>query len=628
MYLRLIKQFFYIVGGAYILSPFLFANSPPSFLDQQWLELLRYRKTFLGNYLSEQDSPSFFLTKNGKESPESEYLEFIKKSKDKFSQDHVACKFPARLAYLIKRKAIPSEKANLVKNCVEFQKFKNKIRPKSVSLEFSSYYINKPASAFGHTLMRFSKRGFSKNGRDLELLDNGLNYSATVTTNNALLYGIYGIVGLFKGQFLTLPYFYKVREYNDNEARDLWIYELNLSEEQLNFLVAHTWEMGKAYFDYFYFSENCSYHLLALLNAVNPEWNLVKNTGTFVIPVDTIKVIARTPGLIKDIYFRPSSLKTFKSFEESLKSEEKKKFKNFINNEFNYSLIENTPQKTKASILDSALAYLDYKYSDEILNEKGQKNDLKRELLIKRAETGVVTKAKITPFRKEDSPHLGHDSRKFSLGYFDSEMMGEGLNILHRFSLHDFLDSGKGHMKSARIEMGTVQLKVFEDEKRDQKLFLDQFYIARVQAFSPITAYEAPLSFKLNFGQKRERDEECDFCTIYHLEIAPGVTVRILKNLFIYGFTSLDLQYAPKLSKNHGRALAGFDAGLYFPMTDWLKLNMGYEKRWSEFSELKANESLLSQIQYNYKQDWSILGDFRKFKFDEEFSLAFNYYYQ
>ena len=71
--------------------------------------------------------------------------------------------------------------------------------------------------------------------------------------------------------FHALPYFYKVREYNDYESRDLWEYDLNLSPRAVAMLVAHLWELGSTYFDYFYLSENCSYHSLAVLGVAEPS---------------------------------------------------------------------------------------------------------------------------------------------------------------------------------------------------------------------------------------------------------------------------------------------------------------------------------------------------------------------
>ena len=59
-----------------------------------------------------------------------------------------------------------------------------------------------------------------------------------------------------------LPYFYKLREYNDFESRDLWSYELNLTQKQISFLIDHLWEMKQTLIPYYYLDENSSCFVL------------------------------------------------------------------------------------------------------------------------------------------------------------------------------------------------------------------------------------------------------------------------------------------------------------------------------------------------------------------------------
>ena len=54
------------------------------------------------------------------------------------------------------------------------------------------------------------------------------------------------------------------------ENRDVWEYELNLEPHEIERLLAHTWELGFTRFDYYFFDENCSYHLLSLLDVARP----------------------------------------------------------------------------------------------------------------------------------------------------------------------------------------------------------------------------------------------------------------------------------------------------------------------------------------------------------------------
>mgnify|MGYP000400942330 CR=1 FL=1 len=106
-----------------------------------------------------------------------------------------------------------------------------------MSLVFSAYNVSSPSSAFGHTLLRVSKEKLSakSNKRKYELLDYGINYAASIPEGtNPMLYAFGGMGGIFPGNFSSVPYYYKIREYNDYEARDIWSYELNLSQEEVD----------------------------------------------------------------------------------------------------------------------------------------------------------------------------------------------------------------------------------------------------------------------------------------------------------------------------------------------------------------------------------------------------------
>ena len=189
-------------------------------------------------------------------------------------------------------------------SCPKLERFIESVDAESVSVIFSSYYLSSAASAFGHTLLRINKRSVGKERR--ELLDTGINYSAQADTSNAVLYAFKGLFGFFKGEFQRMPYYYKVREYNDFESRDLWEYRLNLPSRSVETLVLHIWELGSTFFDYYYLSENCSYHLLGAIEVAQPSLELLNRLNWPIIPADTVKVLTEVDGLVEYVKFRPS----------------------------------------------------------------------------------------------------------------------------------------------------------------------------------------------------------------------------------------------------------------------------------------------------------------------------------
>jgi hypothetical protein len=104
-----------------------------------------------------------------------------------------------------------------------------------------------------------------------------------------------------------LPYYLKVREYSDLENRDLWEYQLDLRGEEIERVLAHAWELLPVQFDYFFFDENCSYHLLGLLQVARGDLELTAQFPLWALPVDTVRVLTGQPGLVRKIVYRPST---------------------------------------------------------------------------------------------------------------------------------------------------------------------------------------------------------------------------------------------------------------------------------------------------------------------------------
>ena len=311
-----------------ILSIFVSSASygAEEFVSNEWKNLLQYQRG-IGGIESEISDSTFFISPEGRSNP---YLEHVASLQKALSLDlEFACKYPARFKYLKKSLNLKID-LSLLKKCVEYQNYLTNHYPTSVHLVFSSYYLDSPASAFGHTFLRFSKNESLSSDKKSELLDVGINYGASNTSTNPFIYTLYGIIGGFKGTFSSIPYFYKIREYNDFESRDLWSYELNLTEAQKEKLLDHLWELGGTWYYYYFFTGNCSQKILSLLDGIEPSWKLLEKLPKYIIPSETIKVIYNTPGLVKNISFRPSKRSVFQRTYKQLNSDERKVFEKII----------------------------------------------------------------------------------------------------------------------------------------------------------------------------------------------------------------------------------------------------------------------------------------------------------
>lgn len=466
------------------------APSTQTGLDEAWLRLLHYRGTM--ESASSSAGPRFFVHPRGASRPRLELEASIEAIKKPGTDFH--CHFPAR-AMLIGRFVngitMPSSP------CPEWEGFRSRMAAAGASLVFSSYYLNNPASAFGHSFLRIHRK-FLSNSKPAELLDTGVGYAATVTTQNELLYGIYGLTGGFAGAYTALPYYYKVREYAEAESRDLWSYELALTESELAMLVAHLWELDRADLRYFYLGGNCSYEILALIEAVldtaggnRPRPGLLSRLPWYVIPAHTLQSLMQEPGLVRTVNYRPSQLKILEARLSTLTPTERILARDW----------ENRPSAPElgARVLDARIDWIDLVHFKELVREEPRAMALKQQALAARAGTGVVMRDLIQLAPTIAEPSSGHRPRRIGLALGARDPLAAQASsfaeLSYRPALHDLLDPGTGYPDSAVIEFVNISARL-----EANRLKIPELTLFRSQSIPPAGTIKLVPSWKVELG--------------------------------------------------------------------------------------------------------------------------------
>jgi hypothetical protein len=537
----------------------------------QWLRLGHWRPRLLGGYTSEVDGQAFFLAAEGKRDPAAELRETLRgfvlgpgavrplerdNPAAKDVSDHPICRFPARFAWLAQQLQIDPRRLKMP-TCPGFMRFWKRIDPTSVALVFSSYYLNSPASAFGHTLLRIGKRGNLAVGKKGELLDYGVNFSADVDTGNALLYAFKGLTGLFRGTFKLLPYYYKVREYNDYESRDLWEYELNLEPAAVSRLVLHLWELGQTHFDYYYLDENCSYHILALLDVSDPRLQLLSQVGNPVIPAETVKAVVSSAGLVKSIARRPSLRLQFRRRVAGLSGATRRLVARLAKHP-DTPLPEDLSEPQRVQALDAALDLVDIHYAEELVHKTSPEGARRKQrLLERRAAIRVPSRELRLEAIQSAEPHRAHGARRVIVGAGWAERGGAFQRIAFRLALHDLADPAAGLPALSQIEFLSLDLR-YRHERAD--LLLRDFVLFRVLSLSTLDRFDPQLSWKVDVGAGTIEDSGCTECVGPRLGGGFGTAVQLWSERAVaYAFAELRLRYAPGLD---GLADAPFRVGV------------------------------------------------------------------
>lgn len=446
----------------------------------QWIKLNHYKKT-LGRYKSPFSS-GLFISENGALSPVEELTATIKllfSNAEIFlekNKEHPQCFYLARTQWLLRVLRIDPQD---VVECTEKTAWKKDLNVESVSLIFAAGDLSNASSIFGHTFLKLNN---PKNQGQKDLLNYGIDYAAEADASEGLFYAVKGLFGFYPGQFAMLPFHQKILDYTNIEGRDIWEFRLNLTAEETEFLVNHLLEMERARAPYYFADDNCATQILRTLEAVRPEINIADQLDMFVVPIETVKLVERTPGLVVAVNYKPALKTEFERDYKRLNSQQKDFLPILLKN-LNFSEARNEFTKSeKAQLLEAAASAIS-------LQEFQKKIDLeeqKYQLYLQRIDLGqgAATKSGNIP----PSPTQSHDSFALFFGAYNG-----GLTFKARSAFHDLEQPHDGLIPHSHIE--TLSLS-FRTSSLDQKFHFDRFTLLKIINLAASNSLEAKMAWK------------------------------------------------------------------------------------------------------------------------------------
>lgn len=438
---------------------------------------------------SEVTYTGYFLAENGRQNAQAE-LEADVAALFQTAEPNQAfrCRFPARSQWLMQELSIRSEQLPVV-SCPEFDEWFGKIKPYKATLIYATDFMGNPSSMFGHTLLRLDP----KDQKELNLVSYAINYAATVAGEDNWSYAWKGLTGQYPGEYSLMPYYRKVKEYGDFESRDLWEYELALTEQETSYLVKHIWEMQNVSFPYYFASDNCAYRLLGLMDLVRPTLNLTEKFKVASIPVETIKAI-NDEQLIQAAVYRPA-------LETQLLSQAQQHGYRLAREAHKLAEIEPAMMSTalaqfneaeQAKILEMAYDHLYLLLIGRKVSAEETQPKL-RQILALRSQSSQP-KQRTEPKQPSLDPVNGHHARNFSATV--GEVQGEKyIELGHRQAYHDLIDPQGGFRIGTQLMFwdGSIQY-------RDEQFKINHFDFLSVNSYNPITPFKTPLTWGFNFG--------------------------------------------------------------------------------------------------------------------------------
>ncbi len=526
--------------------------------SRAWRALLHYKPGGLFHqWESQADDDAFFLSANGKYKLQQELEATIRAMAQPVGDDvnlHPQCRFPARYHWLKQQLKIDPADIKPV-YCEQLQTWFDTIRPGSLTLVFPAAYINSPSSMFGHTLLRVNPDDYRK---DSALVAYALNYAANAdATDNALLFSIKGLIGGYPGVFSIVPYYEKIKEYRDLENRDVWEYELDFSKDELYQLMRHAWEVRNIQFDYYFLTENCSYHMLSLMEAARPSLDLTSHFEVKAIPADTVRVVFDNK-LVTDVLYRPSSTTIIKQHAAQMSEQDNELAIALTETDYTNlaQQIESRPAEIRAKILEQAYDYARFlATADPTVRDPRAANNWR--LLAERSKLGVknVWQPVKTP---EVRSEQGHKTSRLAIAA--GALQQDSYLALHlRPAYHDVLDPPQGYSKASQINFLDTQLRYYSDS---ETLRLQKLTFINVLSKAPHDAYFYPISWGVDVAIERQPTRSA-WANAAQLVVNGGFSTEIGGAVNVSILAEANLKAANRFEKGYS-AGAGITAGLLY----------------------------------------------------------------
>ncbi len=292
--------------------------------DTTWRRLLYFsdeKKGLFGKNknISAVDDARFFLSSNGREDSGAELDAMLVAFADEMANktnnsktNHTVqasnsssalCRFPARAKWLSDTLAI--DKSAMQVTCPELTAWMQKLAPEQLSIMFAQEYLDNPLSAFAHTLLRIDSKA---SVADPSQIHHAYALNDTVdgdTKDNFVLYAIKSMTGGYNNLIEIDPYPEKLAKYLQDDERDAWTYQLDLTPEEVQQIILHVWETKELKLPYYFTSDNCASEILRLIDVVRPEQHLLSQLPYAVIPSDVVQLLNKE-GFLASTNYTPA----------------------------------------------------------------------------------------------------------------------------------------------------------------------------------------------------------------------------------------------------------------------------------------------------------------------------------
>lgn len=541
-----------------------------------WRNLLHYKPHPLtGRLRSLADDPAFFNAPEGGSDAQAELdatlAAFFSTLEETDRQQNPQCRFIARFRWLDEQLRFDQRMPR--QPCQRFENWRAAMNPAGLTLVFPSAYLNSPASMYGHTMFRVDAAGQTERTR---LLAYTISYAAAGDSGEGLMFALKGLAGLYPGAFASMPYYLKVAEYNDIENRDVWEYELDLNQAEIERILQHVWELGPIRFDYYFFDENCAYHLLSLLDVARPSLGLTDRFVWHAIPSDTVRAVVETPGLLRRVAYRPSNATAIEYRAARLPPAVLPQVEALARGRQApdaAGLAALEPQQ-RAEALELADQYLTYLQAEMALPQREFQARSRQLLLARSREPAFELDSPRPPAVRPDQGHLS-GRILLAAGTEQGRAIGE---MRLRPAYHDLLDAEAGFNRGAALQFFDFAIR----QRAGHGVRLQYFTPVDIQSLTPRSELLGGRSWRVQFGWQRLRPAGGGESLLAQASGGPGVAWDWRGRVLSYLFLDNQLLLGRRLEDGYALGVGGSIGTLIDVSSEWrMQLQAGSMRYWA-----------------------------------------------
>jgi hypothetical protein len=540
----------------------------------------------LGHYEHSGSSPSgwrsavhpgdFFLSPDGATDPRAELaatLAAFQAPPPGDPDQNARCRYPARLSWLRKQLGANANFGPDI-HCPAFDAWTQSGSVASISVIFASGFLGNPASYYGHTLLKFNFRGGATH---TGLLDESVSYGAILDGRHdgPVTYVARSLTGRYDAGFSHIRFYYHDHNYGNEELRDLWEYRLDLPQDDVDFVVAHAWEvLGKRY-TYYFFRGNCAYQMAEVLEIID-GLSIIPPDRPWTIPQSMMQQLTHTnfrgQPLVAAIVYHPSRQSRYYERFRSLSPADARLMRALVEKQVSFGDAE-FEQRSIASQQAVVNAMLDYyQFVNSPLAEAPVQ--AQRDYAAALAERYRLPAGEPDIHRGDpESPDRARPPGWTQLAAGHNSAIGDGVSIRVRPAYYDALDFDSGHVRYGSLSMGDTQIDLLHDRVR-----LNKLDVIRIESVNPgISSLpgDRGASWKLGLGATQAR-LWCEQCLVARADVDLGYGRQPVRNLFgaVYLGAALQSERA-----DQGWGFARATAVVIGTLRDSLRYRLLYEYR-------------------------------------------------